>query len=177
MNGRRAVVIAMSIAALVGGGVPAAGQSPGVASSPDASGARSASPPDGTWRVDLTSHDLEAAGATPAGNGAGVYTWTFGGGRASIDVQYGEDVSVSCAADIDASGEVLLLVYDRDECSGEVDAISWALKDDGLHLTLLATTASFEDNRAYLEAKPWQPVGTPAGSPSVVPAQPSSSGG
>jgi lysophospholipase L1-like esterase len=100
-----------------------------------------------------------------------VFTWTFGDGRATISVSYADGGSVSCSAQMQPVGDLVRLTYAGD-CGGEVDSIRWALEDDGLHLTLVGTNAPFEDNRAYLEAEPWQPVETPAATaaPSPSPA-------
>ena len=46
---------------------------------------------------------------------------------------------------------------DNPDCAGEVDDIQWRLDDDGLHLHLAAIKdAPLLENKAYIEAKPWQ---------------------
>jgi len=49
-----------------------------------------------------------------------------------------------------------------DSCKNEVDDIRWRLDADGLHLQLVAipgaSHALFLDNKAYIEAKPWQKI-------------------
>jgi hypothetical protein len=173
----RAIVAALTFSMLaIGAQVPASAQSPS-APSPDASaapvGTPATLPPDGSWQVDLSADELAAAGATGDGTRAGVFTWTFGQGLATIDVSYADDGSVACAAVMQPEGDLVRLSYSEGACGDEQDAIRWVLEDDGLHLTLVSTNAPFENNRAYLEAKPWQPVETPGAPPDA--SEPASS--
>jgi hypothetical protein len=109
--------------------------------------------------VDLTADELIAAGAPADGAQGGVYTWTFEPGRARIEVRPEGGAAVACVADIERSGGLLRLAYFvSGPCGAELDTIRWALQSGGLHLSLVDTTAPFEANKAYLEAKLWQRV-------------------
>ena len=120
--------------------------------SPGADGA----PPDGSWQVHLTADELVAAGWPADVTGPGTYTWTFGSGRARLDVDDDSGNSVACEADIDQLASGFRLTYDDGLCGGEVDDIGWSLDESGLHLTLIETNAPVDQQRAYLETKPWQ---------------------
>lgn len=115
--------------------------------------------PDGGWQVDLSAEEMIDAGASPADANPGTYTWTFEGRQARIRVNYDSGDMVLCDADAAPSGALVLLTYLRNSgCGGEVDTISWVFDEAGLHLSLVETNANFEANKAYLEAKAWQPV-------------------
>jgi hypothetical protein len=116
--------------------------------------------PDGIWEVALTSDELVAAGSPADMASAGTYRWTFYGTRARLDVSYDQGGSDECDGDASPTAKGFRLQYHIDgPCGTEVDIIAWAPGNDGLHLTLVQTNAhSFAMNRAYLEAKPWQPV-------------------
>ena len=158
-NGPRglALVMAVSAVALQTGGFPVAAQSqsatPGSVETPV--GTPATLPPDGSWQVEL---------------GGDTYTWTFGQGRARIDVAYAGGDAVFCEADIEPSGDTVRFTYDQAACGDEVDTMRWAIDDEGLHLSLVDTNAGFEQNQAYLEAKPWQAV-DPAPIPTQAPWQ------
>jgi hypothetical protein len=176
----RAIVFAVTFSMVAAGAQgPAFAQSPSAGApnmSPAPVGTPATLPPEGSWRVALSAQDLAAAGATGDGTRAGVFTWTFGQGLATIDVSYADDGSVACAAVMQPEGDLVRLSYSEGACGDEQDAIRWVLEDDGLHLTLVSTNAPFENNRAYLEAKPWQAVETPAVSPEASPVSASPSG-
>jgi hypothetical protein len=114
--------------------------------------------PDGAWQVELTDAELVAAGARNGALPAGVYTWTFEGTRARLAIDQGGDVGYCSAEASPADGGVLFTYLMNLGCGGWTDTISWALEDDGLHLTLVDSTAPPEDIAPYLQAKPWQPV-------------------
>ena len=96
----------------------------------------------------------------------GTFTWTFAATRASIAVDYIDGSEVICGADAEPSGQLVRLVYDPGTpCGGEVDTIGWQRDGQDLRLTLGITNAGMEDNRAYLEAKVWQPVEGLGGAP------------
>jgi hypothetical protein len=115
--------------------------------------------PDGIWEVALTSAELIAAGSPADMASAGTYRWTFYGTRARLDVSYDQGGSDECDGDASPTSQGFRLRYHIDgPCGTEVDTIAWALGADGLHLSLVQTTAPFDANRAYLEAKPWKPV-------------------
>ena len=42
--------------------------------------------------------------------------------------------------------------------AAKFDDLGWTLEEDGLHLTLVETNAPLDQQKAYLETKPWQPV-------------------
>lgn len=118
-------------------------------------------PPDGSWQVELTAADLLAAGRPADAAAPGIYTWTFQEGRAAINLDAEDGSGAYCEADmVLLDGSSFRLDYDSagGECGGEVDQISWTLEVDGLYLTIVATNAGLENQRAYLETKPWQPV-------------------
>jgi hypothetical protein len=127
--------------------------------------------PDGIWQVELSKSDLLTAGASPEAVD-GVYRWTFDGSHARIEVSLSTG-DVQCDADASSDGDVVVLTYlPGSICEGEVDRLRWTVDPAGLNFTLLKTNAGFKDNRAYLEAKPWQLVdGDPSlAFPSAVPA-------
>lgn len=118
-----------------------------------------AAPPDGSWQVDLTAAELVAAGAPADGAQGGIYVWTFEPGRARIEVESDGGGSVECVAHIEPAGDIVRFTYEAAGlCAGEVDSIRWTLAEDGLRLSLVDTTAPFAENKAYLEAKVWQPI-------------------
>lgn len=123
--------------------------------------------PDGTWQVDLSAADLEKAGAQPGALPAGVYTWAFEGTRARLTVAH-EGATDACSAEASpTSGGVSLNYLENLGCGGWEDTIRWAIEGDGLHLTLVASTAPIAQSAPYLQAKPWQPV-----SPQPIPSWP-----
>ena len=115
----------------------------------------------------MTSDDFLRMGVNraKAANWVGKYTWTFKDGKAQIDFQ-GPVRAWTCYADYAVVGDVVRFTYDTSGTSGicdylpvEVDDIQWRLDEDGLHLHLVAIKyAPFLENKAYLEAKPWQKV-------------------
>ena len=121
-------------------------------------GASVGSPPEGSWQVVLTAHDLVASGWPADVTAPGTYTWTFGSDRARIDLDEAAGASYFCEAEMAPSDSGFRLTYDDGLCGGEVEDIEWTLKEDGLHLTLVETNAPLDQQKAYLETKPWQPV-------------------
>lgn len=115
-------------------------------------------PPDGSWQVELTADDLVAAGWPADVTAPGTYTWTFASSRARIDLDEDTGNSFYCEADMEPLDGGFRLRYDDGLCGGEVDDIGWDLDDDGLHLVLIATDAPVDQQKAYLETKPWQAV-------------------
>ena len=173
---RSTSVLAVSLLAVVAGCTGSPGPSAGSpvipASSPVTSptstalpvaSAPASLPPDGTWQVELTAADLEAAGWPDGVTPPGTYTWTFLLGRATIELDAADGSGAYCEADmvlLDASN--FRLDYDPagGDCGPEVDQISWSLEEDGLHLMAVSSTAPLDQQKAYLGTKPWQRSGT-----------------
>ena len=121
-------------------------------------------PPNGAWQAEVTSDDFLRMGVnrSAAAEWVGTYTWTFQDGKAQIDFQ-GSARNWTCYADYAVVGEVVRFTYVASgicsELPVEVDDIQWRLDEDGLHLHLVAIkNAPFVENKAYLEAKPWQKI-------------------
>ena len=74
----------------------------------------------------------------------GTYIWSFGNGRATIDVTATDGRTVECSADMRAiADDLLTLVYDYPgSCGGEIDVISWNIDDAGLLDLVLETTSA-----------------------------------
>jgi TRAP-type C4-dicarboxylate transport system substrate-binding protein len=122
-------------------------------------------PPNGTWQVELTTEDIVNMGVlrSNAEGWGGVFTWTFQDGKATWHQQQDATNSFGCEATYEVVEDFVRITYTRDskDCGNgyELDDIQWRLEDDGLHLHLVAITiAPFFENRAYLEAKPWQRI-------------------
>jgi hypothetical protein len=156
--------VAIALAACSGASsTPATGSSPSAEPTEQAPQTASATPasllPDGMWQVDLTLDELIAAGSPASITTPGTYRWTFDGTRARLTVADAQGVYIQCDADASPTSGGFRLQYHIDgPCGTEVDTIAWASEADGLQLTLVQTNAPFAANRAYLEAKPWQPV-------------------
>ncbi|MFN8444814.1 MAG: hypothetical protein U0175_28770 [Caldilineaceae bacterium] len=118
-------------------------------------------PPNGTWQVEVTTEDLMRMGElqSVAIGSAGVYTWTFQDGKAVGHFQSDQGQSGQCTANYAVVEDfVRLTFYDSPDCRSVAD-IQWRLDTDGLRLHLVAIQgAPFLENKAYLEAKPWQQV-------------------
>ena len=119
-------------------------------------------PPNGVWQVELTTDDIAQKGVSrsKAATWAGIYTWTFQDGKAQVDYRGKAGTDFSCQADLVLLEHVVQVIYSSgSDCKDEVDDIQWRLDSDGLHLHLAAIkNAPFVENKAYLEAKPWQKV-------------------
>ena len=121
-------------------------------------------PPNGTWQVELTAQDVEAMGVmgSKASDWAGIYTWVFQNGKGTFLVSgpIEQTNSGGCETNYAVVEDFVRFTYTTGSgCDGEVDDIQWRLEDDGLHLHLVDIKgAAFVENRAYLEAKPWQMV-------------------
>jgi pimeloyl-ACP methyl ester carboxylesterase len=116
-------------------------------------------PPDGTWAVDLSTEELVAAGWPADVTPPGTYTWMFGQGRGRIELKDAAGIVViTCDATLAPSGDAVRFTYEGGACGQEVDTIHWTLDDDGLHFSLLSTNAPVDQQRAYLETKPWRSV-------------------
>lgn len=119
-------------------------------------------PPNGTWQVTLTDDDFVQMGElqSVAVESAGVFTLTLQDGKSVGHFQSEQGQSGQCTATYAVVDDFVRFTYiDSPDCSGEVDDMQWRLDDDGLHLHLVAIkTAPFLENKAYLEAKPWQKV-------------------
>jgi lysophospholipase L1-like esterase len=116
-------------------------------------------PPDGTWQVELSEADLSAAGWSPDVTPPGTYSWIFGDGHARIELQDEAGVlMIACEATMVPVEDRVRLTYAGGACGGEVDDVRWRLDPEGLHLSLVTTNAPVEQQRAYLETKPWQAV-------------------
>ena len=73
----------------------------------------------GPWQVELTADELVTAGWPDDVTAPGTYTWTFGDGRARIDLR-GAGNSFYCGAEI-SPWTAGLIKYDGGNCGGEVD--------------------------------------------------------
>lgn len=96
-----------------------------------------------------------------AADWAGVRTLTFQDGKFLNVFDDGHGFSAKCQATYAVVEDFVRFTFfsDTDECPGEVDDIQWRIDEDGLHLHLVAIKNSQPvENRAYLEAKPWQQV-------------------
>lgn len=129
---------------------------PTTIASPQTQATAASLPPDGTWQVELTVAELEAAGWPADVTPSGTYTWTFEDGRAIIALDADDGSGVHCEADLAPLDDGFRLTYDDGECGGEVDDVRWELEDDGLHLFLITTNAPFDQQKAYLETETWQ---------------------
>ena len=115
-------------------------------------------PPEGSWQVALTAEELVDAGWPADVTPPGTYTWTFADDRATIELLADEGDDVQCEADMVALAGNFELAYEDGACGGEVDVIAWELADDGLHMSLISTNAPLDQQKAYLETKPWQRI-------------------
>ena len=118
-------------------------------------------PPNGVWGVELSVDDLVAMGILASEaekEWAGVYTLTYQDGKGEFHFKDGYETS--CSADVTVVENFAKVTYNRgSDCENEVDDIQWRLDKDGLHLHLVAIkNAPLLQNKAYLEAKPWQLV-------------------
>jgi hypothetical protein len=150
------VLIACTAAAPTASPAP----TPTVAQSTPPAPSPSGLPPEGTWQVELTTAELVAAGWPADITPAGIYKWSFEGDRAALELDADDGSLISCTADMTGAGGGFRLTYEQGgECAG-FDDIGWLLADDGLHLSLISTSIpEFEDQqKAYLETKPWQRV-------------------
>ena len=102
----------------------------------------------------LTADDLVTAGWPDDVTAPGTYTWTFGSGRARIDLDEEAGNSFYCEAAMEPLDGGFRLTYDGGICGGEVDDIGWTLEEDGLHLIVIETNAPLDQQKAYLETKP-----------------------
>lgn len=119
-------------------------------------------PPNGTWQVELTADDLVKMGLlrAKAEEGAGLVTWTFEDGQAMLSSVNGP-APFTCTPTYAVVEDFVRFTYtgNIEGCGNGYDDIQWRLEDDGLHLHLVDITgAPFAENKAYLEAKPWQKV-------------------
>lgn len=117
-------------------------------------------PLNGVWQVELTQDDLLGQGLlqAKAAEWTGTYTWTFQDGKATTRAE--GIAPYTCEATYAVVGDVVRFTYNAgSDCEDEIDDMKWRLDDDGLHLHLVdITNAPFFENKAYLEAKPWQRV-------------------
>ncbi len=128
--------------------------------------------PDGSWQVDLTPEELIAAGSPVEDAHGGKYTYTFAGTRARINVEWTDQGEIECTADAEPSTRGVALKYEAGPCGGGVDTIHWMLDADGLHLVLDATNSgALAANKAWTEAKVWQPIAGQAPLGTVPPWQ------
>ncbi|MEO5704430.1 MAG: alpha/beta fold hydrolase [Candidatus Limnocylindrales bacterium] len=135
--------------------------SPTLTSAPSVGPTPAGLPPDGTWQVELTVAELVAAGLPPDVTPPGTYTWTFEDGRATLEFLGDDGSKAYCEADmVLLAGANVRLDYDPagGDCGAEVDLISWTRAADGLHFRVMSSTAPLEQQRAYMETKPWQPA-------------------
>ena len=119
--------------------------------------------PNGVWQVELSEDDVVRMGVlkSNAPEWAGTWTWTFQDGKAHLKAEV--DITIECDGTYKVVKDFVRINYsDSKDCSDqEVDDIQWRLDADGLHFHVIAiTNAPFTENKAYLEAKPWQKVET-----------------
>jgi len=117
--------------------------------------------PNGVWQVKLSEDDIVKMGVlkSNAPEWAGTWTWTFQDGKAHLKAEV--DITIECDSTYTVVKDFVRINYsDSKDCSAqEVDDIQWRLDADGLHFHLVAIThAPFTENKAYLEAKPWQKI-------------------
>ena len=112
---------------------------------------------------------LVAAGWPADVTAPGTYTWAFTDGTARLDLEEEDGDIFFCEADMEALDQGFRLTYDDGICGGEVDDIVWTLEDDGLHLAWITSNAPLDQQKAYLETKPWQSIVQPSPDPTDVP--------
>ena len=145
----------------------AAQQSP--ASKADAQVWSAGLPPNGVWQVTLTADDFVRMGVlqSVAREWAGVYTRTLQDGTFLGSWQGEQGQPVQCAATYAVVEDFVRFTYGTSatntECAGVVEDMQWRLDDDGLHLHLVAIKngGPFLENKAWVEAKPWQKIANP----------------
>lgn len=120
-------------------------------------------PPNGVWQATLTVDDLVRMGdlRSTAADWAGVRTLTFQDGTFLNVFDNGHGFTGKCQAHYAVVDDFVRFTFfsDIDECPGEIDDIQWRIDAEGLHLHLVDIQNSQPvENRAYLEAKPWQEV-------------------
>jgi hypothetical protein len=153
-----AALLALILAACAGAASPGAG-SPSNIPTHGSGASPTGLLPEGSWQVQLSSSELSAAGAPESMLAEGLYTWTFDEKRARISAPSTWGTPIVCEAEASRDGSAVILTYPQDSgCGAGTDRIQWTLDAAGLHFKLLETTGDFDGNRAYLEAKPWQPV-------------------
>ncbi len=129
-------------------------------------------PPNGTWQVELSTEDIVKMGVSnaEAANWVGSYAWIFQDGKATLLTggAIEEHNAGGCEASTEVVEDVVRFTFSSGSgCAGEIDDMQWRLEDDGLHLHLVDINAYlrladmkydslFLENKAYLEAKPWQ---------------------
>lgn len=120
-------------------------------------------PPNGAWRVELTTEDLVGMGLlkSAAIEWSGVYTWTFQDGQAENDVQ-GPTAKVYCKATAKVVGDAvrLHLLMGSNGCDGNAyDDVQWRLDADGLHFHHVGSNLGQSlELKAMYETKPWKKV-------------------
>ncbi|MFN8494627.1 MAG: fasciclin domain-containing protein [Caldilineaceae bacterium] len=124
-------------------------------------------PPNGVWRVELTTEDFVRLGvlrSVAETEWAGVYTITFQDGKYVMIWEGLQGQSGRCQADYELLKDDIVrltLTSDPSECSWEhPDDIQWRIDDEGLHLHLVPQNSGFVDveSTAFYEAKPWQKI-------------------
>jgi TRAP-type transport system periplasmic protein len=117
-------------------------------------------PPNGVWQVELTVEDLIAMDMlrSNAEEWVGLITWTFQDGKATTSLE--GILPYTCEATYRVVEDFVRFTYTSgSDCKDEVDDVQWRLDEDGLHLHLVdIKNAGFAENKAYLEAKPWQKI-------------------
>jgi TRAP-type transport system periplasmic protein len=130
------------------------------APSSDTEGWSEGLPPNGIWQAELTQADLIVAGLPKEKTSEviGMAALTFQDGKFTFQTQMNGNHPGSCEGNYALVEDFVRMMY-TNGCTGEVDDIQWRLEDDGLYLHLVDIKgARYEDNRALVEAKPWQKI-------------------
>jgi hypothetical protein len=124
-------------------------------------------PPNGVWRVELTSDDFLRMGVirSAAADWVGTYTTKYHNDRAIEDFQ-GPMRTTHCEADLKVVGDMVRETYTSSDpprvCTDPPVSLEfqWRLDANGLHLHLVSMSeqGAFLENTAVFEAKPWQKI-------------------
>jgi TRAP-type C4-dicarboxylate transport system substrate-binding protein len=138
-----------------GTGVAACGE---VAGADDGQNWSTGLPPNGLWRVELSEDVMAGMGLVPIDvtELAGTYTLTLNDGAGKFGFENGLGAG-ECEGDYSAVDDLTSWVMTSGPCTATLTVTQWRLEDDGLHFRLVdIKDASFIENRAIFEAKPWQ---------------------
>lgn len=139
---------------------------PGVAACGEVAGANNGEtwstglPPNGTWRVELSEDVLAGMGLVPIDvtELTGTYTLTLNDGAGKFGFENGLGAG-ECEGDYSAVDDLTSWVMTSGPCTATLTVTQWRLEDDGLHFRLVdIKDASFIENKAIFEARPWQRI-------------------
>ena len=141
-----------------GAGVAACGE---VAGADDGQSWSTGLPPNGIWRVELSEDVLAGMGLVPIDvtELTGTYTLTLNDGAGIFGFENGLGAG-ECEGDYSAIDDLTRwIMASGGPCTATITDTQWRLEDDGLHFHLVdIKDASFIENQAIFEAKPWQKV-------------------